>query len=255
MLVSDSPVISHRSRLHTDVQESLEDAYWNLYSTVQGTADSTIPSPQLDLKSERRRRPDNFESRVSGVDNISFDACQRHGAPEGGLSSEYRTLSLVHPQEAGINNHGAEMMSEGRVLCNYKPEQCTEKVESHAARLSRALLPLLQGYIEKNPPQEEPSSSDSVDDRDALEVAPTSLPSSPRNDQSAASMETEEPQFLNQSSSDAPLDEVEKAVVESVQGLYKLWISSNQRFPTEPIIADDRAPRKAFLSLVQRALC
>jgi len=212
-----------------------------------------MPSPQLDV---RRRKQDN---QISGTDNVLFYASGMRGGPEAdhrGLGSEYGTINHIQQQAVGVVGDEAEDFVEGRVLCNYEPEQYLEKVESHADRLTRALLPLvsLQEYIDKNLPQEESSSSNSIEDPDVVGVSHSSLPPSPPTHDSAPPTGMEERPSLNQPPSDAPFDEVENAVTQSIQGLYKLWISSNQRPSAESVALDDRTSRTAFLLLVQRAL-
>ncbi|KAF8334138.1 uncharacterized protein EI90DRAFT_3051201, partial [Cantharellus anzutake] len=237
----DSPELPRTARLPTSAQDSAEDAYWNSYSM-----------PDMSGFVYETQGLDQELLYAYGRDNESYTV-------ERGLETHYDEFTDVHHEETrAVVFEGDGHVDQRRILSAYEPGRYTmeavEKVESHAARLTRALLPLLslQEYIEKNPPQEgDPSPDSSVDDRDTTGATHSPLPLS-REDGVVVALEKAAPS-TNPSLSAAPLDEVETAVADSVRGLYKLWISSKTS-PIGHVSQDAGHLRKMFLSLVENAL-
>lgn len=207
---------------------SAEDAYWASYSAVQGTADSTIPSPRVETRTPRHLR--------------------RSGLQDNGIQDE----------EDGYFPPGEE-----RILGAYVPDvekdRDSDSSSSHAEQLARALFPVLslQDYQEAN------SSVLAVDghglSKDGL--ISSASDSAPRNSASKSVGGLLSPPLSNENevqqrptsipeSSNAEDANMDAALKESICGLYKLW--GAQRRSRSP--STEAEHRREFLALVERSI-
>jgi hypothetical protein len=223
--------------------QSAEDAYWNSYASVHGTADSTIPSPYVE---PRNIKQPHYTAQSPSHSPGTPDLGGTRGTKEEGSHDEY-----FLPTE--------------RVLRAYVlPPSNTEGEDyatSHAEKLARALFPVLslqdhsegEAKVNRNPATDgnptvvankSPKLVNGLRSRSLLDGtdeddAPT-LANSPSDVAFSSSRSGSDP---------ATEDDVDEGLVESVRGLFKLWVARRQPSPSS---TGDL--RREFLALVENGL-
>ncbi|KAJ3988628.1 hypothetical protein F5890DRAFT_1583337 [Lentinula detonsa] len=84
-----------RNKSNGDLTIGSEDAYWAQYASVQGSADSTIPTPKREVHGEETF--DEALARARGLHNDHFDRTEDHHGEQEVIDISYNTLNIPHP--------------------------------------------------------------------------------------------------------------------------------------------------------------
>ncbi|KAF9514502.1 hypothetical protein BS47DRAFT_1343080 [Hydnum rufescens UP504] len=208
--------------------QSAEDAYWNSYASVHGTADSTIPSPYVEPRN--LKQPHYTAQSTSHSPAIPDLGATRdtkeEGKDDGYFPSTERVLRAYVPPPSNIEGG--------------------DDATSHAEQLARALVPVLRGKVNRNPATDgnptalankSPKLVNGLRSRSSLhgtdeDDAPT-LANSPSDVVFSSSRSGSDP---------ATEDDVD-------EGLFKLWVARRQ-----PSLSSTGDLRKEFLALVENGL-
>ncbi|KAJ3761892.1 hypothetical protein EV360DRAFT_79828 [Lentinula raphanica] len=86
-----------RNKSNGDLAGS-EDAYWAQYASVQGTADSTIPTPRREAHHhDGEETYDDALARARGLPSNHYDHPEDHHNDQEVIDISYNTLNIPHP--------------------------------------------------------------------------------------------------------------------------------------------------------------
>lgn len=258
---------SHMSRpIASSKEEDDEAAYWATYASVQGTADSTIPSPpsrKTPMLPNSYRGAGPGEEMERGINAGYYRTEYEHNRPEeypygyesgdadfrggdGGFGEASYGLGL----NPGFNPQDHEGVA--RVLRAFIPDNVSDgdahsdDSAIHARKLATALFPVLslQEYREReSQPQSDASAERAAE---AVDESSTALkPLIPTQPLSAVSLPIESTAAVRYQK---PGDEEGSGVTEAIQGIYKMWISQ------QPNGISPSDAHSHFLDIVSRSV-
>jgi len=219
--------------------QSAEDAYWNSYASVHGTADSTIPSPYVE---PRNLKQPHYAAQSPGTPDLE----RTRGTKEEGSHDEY-----FPPTERVLR---AYVLPPSNI-------EGEDYATSHAEKLARALFPVLS--LQDDSEGEAKVNLNPATDGNPTVVANKSpklvnglhshslLDGTDEDDTPTLANSPSDVAFSSSRSGSDPAteDDVDEGLVESVRGLFKLWVARRQPSPSS---TGDL--RREFLALVENGL-
>ncbi|KAH7880706.1 hypothetical protein F5879DRAFT_904796 [Lentinula edodes] len=214
-----------RNKSNGDISGS-EDAYWAQYASVQGTADSTVPTPRRETHGEETF--DDALARARGLHNKGhsdmYDRLEDHHEDQEVINISYNTLNIPHP-----STHPSRTSAVNGVC----PTDLSDRLNSLPPRTS------LSPHVDSASPSPVNASSTVLHDDDYIRPAANTgtLKVAVNGNDRSHSLTPRPPTTANGND----VDEVTKSVI---RGVHEMWKATT----SQPASVDE------FLRLVGEAI-